>query len=151
MLHLILFQPEIPQNTGNIGRMCALAKCRLHLIHPIGFVIDDKRIRRSGMDYWSQLDLHHHANWEAFKASGLGPRRLFLFTAHAEKTFWDVTYEDEDGLVFGQESCGAPDWLHQEIGPDNCLKVPQNNPTLRSINLATCAGIATYEVMRQWR
>ena len=149
LLHIVLFQPEIPQNTGNIGRMCALTRCRLHLIHPLGFVISDKHLKRSGMDYWQQLDLHHHEDWEAFKKSEATPKRLFLLTTKANRTYWDVDYEDGDGLVFGRESAGAPEWLHAEVG-ENAITIPQYNDTLRSINLATSAGIATYEVMRQW-
>ena len=80
MIHLILFQPEIPQNTGNIGRMCALTKSRLHLIHPLGFEITNKHLKRAGMDYWHSLDVHHHADWAAFRASQSGPKRLWLFT-----------------------------------------------------------------------
>ena len=149
LLHIVLFQPEIPQNTGNIGRMCALTCCRLHLIHPLGFVISDKHLKRSGMDYWRQLDLHHHEDWEAFRKSEAAPKRLFLLTTKASKTYWDVDYENGDGLVFGREGSGAPDWLHEEVG-QNCITIPQYNDALRSINLATSAGIATYEVMRQW-
>ena len=96
MLHIILFNPEIPQNTGNIGRLCAITACRLHLIHPLGFSISEKHLRRSGMDYWNSLDVHHHDCWEAFKASKLAPNRLWLFTTRANHAYWDVTYRDED-------------------------------------------------------
>ncbi len=151
MLHVVLFQPEIPQNTGNIGRTCALTESRLHLIHPLGFQIRDKHLKRSGMDYWNALDLVEHEDWAAFRASDLGPKRLFLFTTHSSSSYWDVEYEDGDGLLFGREGSGAPDWMHEEIGPDRRLKIPQYNPDLRSLNLATSAGIAVFEVMRQLR
>src|SRR5471030_1142152 len=101
MLHVILFQPEIPQNVGNIGRMCALTRSRLHLIHPLGFHITDRHLTRSGMDYWTSLDLIHHDNWDAFLQCDRGPRRIWLFSTHAQKTYWDVNYADEDGLLFG--------------------------------------------------
>lgn len=149
MLHVVLFQPEIPQNTGNIGRMCALTKSRLHLIHPLGFTITDRHLRRAGMDYWYALDVHHHADWAAFRASPHGPRRLWLFTTHAAQSYWDVRYEPEDGLVFGNEGHGAPAWLHDEIGESFRVTIPHRNPELRSLNLSTAAGIATYEALRQ--
>lgn len=149
MLHVVLFQPEIPQNTGNIGRTCAITCSRLHLIHPIGFEIKDKHLKRSGMDYWKALDVHHHENWEAFRKSDVRPQRLFLFTTKASRSYWDVEYRDGDGLVFGQEGYGAPDWMHEEFGDAFRLKIPQYNPDLRSMNLATSAGVAVYEAMRQ--
>lgn len=151
MLHIVLFEPEIPQNTGNIGRLCAITKSRLHLIHPLGFVITDKQLRRSGMDYWDSLDLHHHADWAAFRTSEAAPRRRWLFTTKAEQGFWDVTFADGDGLVFGNEGYGSPDWLHQDIGDAHRVTIPQADPELRSLNLSTAVGIATYEAMRQLR
>ncbi|MGC6456484.1 MAG: tRNA (cytidine(34)-2'-O)-methyltransferase [Coraliomargaritaceae bacterium] len=150
MLHIVLYNPEIPQNTGNIGRLCAITQTRLHLIHPLGFTITDKQIRRSGMDYWHSLDLHHHDDWDAFKTSPHRPERLWLFTTQADQAYWDVKYASDDGLVFGNEGHGAPDWLHQEIG-DQRVTIPQADPELRSLNLSTAAGIATYEALRQLR
>jgi tRNA (cytidine/uridine-2'-O-)-methyltransferase len=150
MLHLVLYNPEIPQNTGNIGRLCAITRSRLHLIHPLGFKITDKQIRRSGMDYWHDLDIHHHEDWKAFRASPEGPKRLWLFTTKAENQYWDVEYEAGDGLLFGNEGHGAPEWLHQELLGDR-ITIPQANPKLRSLNLSTAAGIATYEALRQIR
>ena len=151
MIHVVLFQPEIPQNTGNIGRMCAVTRSRLHLIHPLGFTITDRHLRRAGMDYWYALDVHHHDDWAAFRASPHGPRRLWLFTTHAAQSYWDVNYAPEDGLVFGNEGHGAPDWLHDEIGASQRVTIPHRNPDLRSLNLSTAAGIATFEALRQVR
>lgn len=148
MLHVVLFQPEIAPNTGNVGRMCALTRSRLHLIHPLGFVINDRNLRRAGMDYWKSLDVHEHATWEAFKQSEAAPRRLWLFTTKAERTFWDVRFEDGDGLVFGNEGSGAPDWLHAELDATR-VTIPHANTSLRSLNLSTAAGVATYEAFRQ--
>src|SRR5665213_1165199 len=136
MLHVVLFQPEIPQNTGNIGRMCALTRSRLHLIHPLGFQITDRNLRRAGMDYWRSLDVHEHADWAAFRASAAAPGRLWLFTTRAERTFWEAAYADGDGLVFGNEGAGAPEWLHQEA-EGRRVKIPHRNPDLRSLNLST--------------
>ena len=150
MLHVVLFRPEIPQNTGNVGRLCAITRSRLHLIHPLGFTITDRHLRRSGMDYWKALDIRHHADWAAFRASGAGPRRLWLFSTHAAGDHWDAAYADGDGLVFGNEGAGAPDWLHAELA-ESRVRIPQPDPSLRSLNLATAAGIATYEALRPLR
>jgi tRNA (cytidine/uridine-2'-O-)-methyltransferase len=149
MLHVVLFEPQIPQNTGNIGRMCAVTRTRLHLIHPLGFEVTDKNLKRAGMDYWFSLDVHHHADWAAFKAGPAAPKRLWLFTTHAKRTFWDVRYTDDDGLVFGNEEAGCPDWLHAELGEEHRVKIPHANTELRSLNLSTAAGIAAYEALRQ--
>lgn len=150
MLHVVLFQPEIAPNTGNIGRMCAVTRTRLHLIHPLGYVINDRNLRRAGMDYWQALDVHEHADWKAFRASPAAPRRLWLFTTKAERTFWDVDYADGDGLVFGSESAGVPDWLHAELGTER-VTIPHANAALRSLNLSTAAGVACFEAIRQLR
>jgi len=148
MLHVVLFQPEIAPNTGNIGRMCALTRSRLHLIHPLGFVINDRNLRRAGMDYWKSLDVHEHADWPTFRASTVAPRRLWLFTTNTERSYWDVSFADDDGLVFGNEGSGAPDWLHEELA-DGRVTIPHANASLRSLNLSTAAGVATYEAVRQ--
>ncbi len=149
MLHVVLFEPQIPQNTGNIGRMCAVTRTRLHLIHPLGFEVTDKNLKRAGMDYWYSLDVHHHADWAAFKASPAAPKRLWLFTTHATQTFWDARYAADDGLVFGNEEAGAPAWLHDELTEGQRVKIPHANAELRSLNLSTAAGIAVYEAWRQ--
>jgi tRNA (cytidine/uridine-2'-O-)-methyltransferase len=148
MIHIVLFQPEIPQNTGNVGRMCALTKSRLHLIHPLGFKITDRHLRRAGMDYWFSLDVHEHADWDAFRRSPAAPPRLWLFTTRAELGFWDAQFADGDGLVFGNEGSGAPEWLHQELR-ERRVTIPHANPDLRSLNLSTAAGVAAYEALRQ--
>ena len=151
-LHLILHQPEIPQNTGNIGRMCAITRARLHLIHPLGFRITDAQLKRAGMDYWHSLDVHHHADWSAFQASDFRPPgQLWLLTTKATQTIWQAQFSPGDGLVFGNEGTGAPDWLHAAIGGENRVTIPQFNSTLRSLNLSTAAGIAAYEALRQFQ
>lgn len=151
MLHVVLFQPDIPQNTGNIGRMCAITQSRLHLIYPLGFEVTDKHLKRAGMDYWHQLDVHHHADWEAFQSSPHKPDRLWLFSTHGTRSFWDASYAHNDGLLFGRETAGCPPWLHQAVGTQQILKIDQFNHGLRSLNLSTSAGIATYEALRQLR
>ena len=149
MLHIVLFQPEIPQNTGSIGRMCALTGSRLHLVYPLGFEITDRNLKRAGMDYWKSLDVHHHADWAAFKLSPAAPRRLWLLTTKTARSYWDANYEDGDGLLFGNEGHGAPEWLHDEIGTEQRITIPHQNPELRSLNLSTAVGVATYEAVRQ--
>lgn len=148
-LHIILICPEIPPNTGNIGRLCAVTDCRLHLIHPLGFSLEDKQLRRAGMDYWHELDVRHHDNWAAFLTSPDRPKRLWLFTTKAKQGIWDAKFELGDGLVFGNEGSGAPAEVHAHIGPDFSTKIPQFNNQLRSLNLSTACGIATYEALRQ--
>ena len=129
--------------------MCAVTCSRLHLIHPLGFEVTDKNLKRAGMDYWYSLDVHHHADWAAFKASPHAPKRLWLFTTHATRNFWAARYADDDGLVFGNEEAGAPEWMHAEIGETQRVKIPHGNAGLRSLNLSTSAGIAAYEALRQ--
>jgi tRNA (cytidine/uridine-2'-O-)-methyltransferase len=149
MLHIVLFRPEIPPNTGNVGRLCAVTGCRLHLVHPLGFAISDRHLRRAGMDYWRALDVQEHADWAAFRASPHGPARLWLFTTHGARSFWDARFADGDGLLFGNESSGCPDWLHAEFDPAHRLRIPHANRALRSLNLSTAVGIAAYEALRQ--
>lgn len=152
MLHLILFNPEIPQNTGNVGRLCAYTDARLHLIRPLGFTVTDRHLKRSGMDYWKELDVHYHDDWAAFLASPLAPAedRIWMFTTRATRSHWDATFADGDGLLFGSESAGCPSWLHERTAPERKLTLPRfSKHPLRSLNLSTSVGIATYEALRQ--
>lgn len=149
-LHIILLEPQIPQNTGNIGRMCAFADCRLHLIQPLGFELSDRYLKRSGMDYWNSIDLHIHENWAAFRSHPDTPERIWLMTTHGSRSLWDCGFQSGDGLLFGNEGSGCPDSIHQEFGGDRRIRIPAFNPSpLRSLNLSTAAGIATYEALRQ--
>jgi tRNA (cytidine/uridine-2'-O-)-methyltransferase len=149
-LHIVLHEPEIPQNTGNIGRMCAFTGARLHLVGPLGFSLDDRYLKRSGMDYWRQLDLHRHDSWEAFRSAPGSPSRVWLFTTHAERSYWDAAFRPGDALLFGNEGHGCPDSLHREIGDPFRLRLPRfSDHPLRSLNLATSVGIAAYEALRQ--
>ncbi|HQU09145.1 MAG: tRNA (uridine(34)/cytosine(34)/5-carboxymethylaminomethyluridine(34)-2'-O)-methyltransferase TrmL [Verrucomicrobia bacterium 21-51-4] len=148
-LHIVLYCPQIAPNTGNIGRLCAITGARLHLIHPLGFTIDDRHLRRSGMDYWYHLDIVEHAHWDAFWQSPQRPQRLWLLTTKATQSHWDAQYMPGDGLLFGNEGHGAPEHVHAAIGEPFRITIPQFNPLLRSLNLSTAAGIAAYEVLRQ--
>jgi tRNA (cytidine/uridine-2'-O-)-methyltransferase len=136
-----------------VGRLCAFTGTRLHLVRPLGFEIDDAKLRRSGMDYWFSLDLHLHDDWAALQASPARPvGRLWLLTTHATRTIWDASFADGDALVFGNEGHGAPDWLHAEIGEARRITIPRySDKPLRSLNLSTAAGIALYEALRQLR
>jgi tRNA (cytidine/uridine-2'-O-)-methyltransferase len=146
VLHVVLVEPEIPPNTGNIARLCLATGSRLHLIEPLGFSIDDRALRRAGMDYWTQCDVVRWKSFEAFRSES-GARRLWLLTTKASTSFWDVGYENGDALVFGRETRGLPESLLAE-NPDHCLKIPMR-PEARSLNLATSAGIVLFEALRQ--
>ena len=146
MLHVVLVEPEIPPNTGNIARLCLAAGARLHLIKPLGFSLDEKNLQRAGMDYWHLCDIQQ---WESLATlKNTEPHaRFFYFTTKASRVYWDESFRDGDFLVFGRESRGLPESLLRE-NSDHCLKIPMR-PEARSLNLATSVGIALYEAMRQ--
>lgn len=146
MLHVVLIEPEIPQNTGNIARLCVAAGARLHLVGPLGFSLDEKHVRRSGMDYWERLDL---MTWKSFpELQESHPEGRFWFlSSKVEKSYWDASFRDGDFLVFGRESKGLPASL-LAANPDRSLTIPMSEGT-RSLNLATSAGIVLYEALRQ--
>jgi tRNA (cytidine/uridine-2'-O-)-methyltransferase len=148
MLHVVLVEPEIPQNTGNIARTCLAAGARLHLVEPLGFEIDGAALRRAGMDYWEQCDIHRWPSLEALRAEA-GGARFFFLTTKASRPYWDACFVDEDYLVFGRETRGLPESLLEQEKP-NLLTVPMT-PEARSLNLATSVGIVLYEGCRQLR
>jgi tRNA (cytidine/uridine-2'-O-)-methyltransferase len=147
MLQIALLEPEIPPNTGNIARLCLATGTRLHLIGPLGFSLDEKSLRRAGMDYWHECDIRVWNSWPEFQ-SGVGEgTRLWLFTTKAKSSFWKADYRDGDCLVFGRESKGLPESLLAQH-PDQTLRIPMCE-NARSLNLATSVGIALYESLRQ--
>ena len=148
MIHVVLFRPEIPQNTGNVGRLCACTRTRLHLIHPLGFSLSDRYLKRSGMDYWRYLDLCEHETWEDFLKSSTRPERIWLLTTHASVPYTNVKFEDGDGLLFGSEGSGCTERLHNDL-EETRITIPMLHPEVRSLNLATSVGIVRYEVLRQ--
>jgi tRNA (cytidine/uridine-2'-O-)-methyltransferase len=149
LLNVVLFQPEIPQNTGNIGRLCSYAGIRLHLIHPLGFSLSEKHIRRSGMDYWDVLEKVEYQNWESFRRSMDTQSNLWLLTTKANRTHWDAEFKAGDYLLFGNEGHGCPSEVHDSIPEEGKLKIPRLVKGLRSLNLSTSVGIVVYEALKK--
>ena len=144
--HVVLYQPEIPQNTGNIGRTCVAAGAKLWIVRPAGFQLDDAKIRRAGLDYWQHLQLGDADNWEALQQQ-LASRRFFYLSRFAERSIWDAEFQREDVLVFGRESSGLPDTILKTDDPF-AIRIPTSDK-VRSLNLATSVGIVLYEHQRQ--
>lgn len=147
MLHVILYQPEIPPNTGNTIRLCANTGARLHLIRPLGFALDDKRLRRAGLDYHEYAELAVHDTLEDC-LKHLPGSRLFAFTKFANRRYTDVRYHADDALLFGRETSGLPAAVHETIPPEHRLRLPMQ-PESRSLNLSNAVAVAVYEAWRQ--
>lgn len=155
LLHIVLHQPEIPNNTGSIGRTAAATGCRLHVVHPIGFSMDEKARRRAGLDYWDQVDCVEHADFEAYKADAR-PARLWLYSARATRPHWEADFRPGDHLLFGRESDGVPESVHEWVvetwGPEHRLSLPMRpDPRMRSLNQSNAVTAAVYEAVRQIR
>jgi len=144
---IVLVEPEIPQNTGNIARLCAATGSPLHLVGPLGFQTHDRALRRAGVDYWESVDLTRHANFERYLEVARPPR-FFLFSTAGERSYFDVDYHSGDAFVFGSEGRGLPDSL-LEAYPDQVLQIPMRTDRVRSLNLANAAAIVLYEGLRQ--
>jgi len=144
-LHIALYQPEIPANTGNIARLCGAAEMRLHLIHPLGFKVDDKHLKRAGLDYWHEIDVHHHESFEAFLDNMNGKGNLFVLSRHASQVYTMAEVNHGDYLLFGQETCGLPSDI-KKVYP--CYSIPIWGK-VRSLNLSTSAGIVAYHFLHQ--
>lgn len=147
MFNIVLVEPEIPQNTGNIGRFCLAAGATLHLVHPLGFQLDDAALKRAGMDYWKQLTVVEHPSFGKFRLR-TGEGRCIYCSTRAKRPYWDIQYRDGDYLIFGRETKGLPEEL-LEKNPDNTVTIPMPNSAARSLNLATAAAIVLYEALRQ--
>ncbi|HLM00091.1 MAG TPA: tRNA (cytidine(34)-2'-O)-methyltransferase [Pyrinomonadaceae bacterium] len=147
MLHVALVEPEIPPNTGNIARLCAATFTSLHIVGVAGFRLDDRAVRRAGLDYWDEVRLFRHRDLSALYEALPGSRFLYL-TTKTDKLYTDFRFEDNDCLVFGRETRGLPEDL-LKANWERCLTVPMPNPKIRSLNLATSAGIVLYEALRQ--
>ena len=146
MLNIVLVEPEIPNNTGNIGRLCVGTESRLHLIHPFGFVINDKNLKRSGLDYWIHLDVTEYQNVAEWKSIIPDTSRVFLMSSHAEKSYLEIEFQDGDWLVFGKESKGLSEEVLQQFG--NHLKIPMST-NIRSFNIANSVAFVIGEAKRQ--
>src|SRR4029079_1207955 len=146
-LQVALVEPEIPPNTGNIARLCAATFTPLHLVGRLGFRTDDKAVKRAGLDYWSEVEIHYHLNIAALYEAMQGNRFLY-FTTKAEREYTSIQYEAGDCLVFGSETRGLPEELLR-ANWDRCLTIPMPNRGIRSLNLATSVGIVLYEAIRQ--
>ena len=144
-LHVVLHRPEIPYNTGNIARLCGAARLRLHLIHPLGFRVDDRHLRRAGLDYWHEVDVRHHESLEAFLEALGASGRVIAFSTHAERVYTEAVVEAGDALLFGQESTG--------LAPEICSAFPCYAVPIwgrvRSLNLSTTVGIVAYHYLHR--
>lgn len=146
-LNIVLIEPEIPQNTGNIARTCAATGARLHLVGPMGFQITDKQVRRAGLDYWDKLDITYYDSTEEFFEKNRG-KNFYYFTTKAEQNHSDIDYPNGCYLVFGKETKGLPEEMLKE-NHDCCVRLPMRG-IIRSLNLSNAVAIGTYEVLRQW-
>ncbi|MFS8534011.1 MAG: tRNA (cytidine(34)-2'-O)-methyltransferase [Limnochordales bacterium] len=144
--HIVLVEPEIAANTGNIARTCACTGMTLHLVHPLGFATDDRTLRRAGMDYWHLLPVYYHNSFDELMAAHPGVRPIFVAT-QGRRLYTEVQYRPGDWLVFGKESHGLPDFILENY-PGTIVRIPMR-PGLRSLNLATAVGIVAYEALRQ--
>lgn len=144
---IVLIEPEIPQNTGNIGRSCVATNCELHLVGKMGFEINDKNLKRAGLDYWPHLTWQHHATYEDWWSHVKDPTRVWYFTTKTKRTYYEPQYQFGDWLVFGKETKGLDPEILQKY-PEQTLTIPQLGP-VRSLNLATAVAIAAYEGVRQ--
>ena len=148
-LNIVLVEPRIPQNTGNIARTCAITGARLHIVKPMGFEIDDKQLKRAGLDYWHLLDITYYEGLSDFFEKNKGGE-FYYYTTKAVNTYCDVSYGDKCYIVFGREDKGLPEELLYE-NKDSCVRIPMiDNEAARSLNLSNSVAIGAYEVLRQW-
>lgn len=147
LFNIVLYQPEIPPNTGNIIRLCANTGATLHLVEPLGFRLDEARVRRAGLDYHDLARVHRHADWHAFHASCPG-LPLWAYSTRGRQTYSEVQFRSGDGLVFGPETRGLPDKIIEEIGAHRCLRLPMVRDS-RSLNLSNCVAVGLFEAWRQ--
>jgi len=145
-MHIVLVEPEIPNNTGNISRTCAVTGSSLHLVRPLGFSTDDKHLKRAGLDYWQYLDLHYYDCFDEVRES-FPNGRFFFATTKANKLYTEINYQPDDFLVFGKETAGLPQSI-RDANRDHCIRIPMGKD-IRSLNLANSVSIILYEALRQ--
>lgn len=147
-LNIVLVEPEIPQNTGNVARTCAATGARLHLVGPLGFRIDDRKLKRAGLDYWHLLDITLYESLSEFFRRNTG--NFYYFSTKGRRIHSEVRYPENCYLVFGKETAGLPEQLLHE-NPETCVRIPMlNDPAARSLNLSNSVAVGVYEVLRQW-
>ena len=149
-MHVVLLEPEIPPNTGNVARLCAATGTPLHLIEPFGFKLDDKELKRAGMDYWQQVEWHRWPDWKAFRTTIPKEAQLWFIESNGPRRYSDVSYRPDDYLVFGRETAGLPKRLLEE-NSDHWLRIPMFNGKARSLNLSNCVSLVLFEALRQQR
>jgi tRNA (cytidine/uridine-2'-O-)-methyltransferase len=147
-MNIVLLEPEIPPNTGNIARLCAATRTTLHLIEPFGFKLDDSQLKRAGMDYWQHVEWHRWPNWPAFRKSLKPGARVWMIESGGTRRYSDVQFAADDYLVFGRETAGLPKSLLEECR-GQWLRIPMFNRDARSLNLSNCAALVLYEALRQ--
>jgi tRNA (cytidine/uridine-2'-O-)-methyltransferase len=148
VMNIVLVEPEIPPNTGNVARLCAATRTRLHLVEPFGFELDDRQLKRAGMDYWEQVEWHRWPDWAAFRKSLPPDARLWLVESNGPQIYSEASYRAGDYLVFGRETAGLPAALLEEHR-ERWVRIPMLNATSRSLNLSNCAAIVLFEALRQ--
>jgi len=147
-MNIVLVEPEIPPNTGNVARLCAATKSILHVIEPLGFKLDDSQLKRAGMDYWQQVEWKRWRNWTQFRTSVASPACLWFVESGGPRLYTEVTFSRGDYLVFGRETAGLPKSLLHE-NADRWLRIPMFNPQARSLNLSNCVALVLFEALRQ--
>ena len=149
-MHLVLLEPEIPPNTGNVARLCAATRTTLHLIEPFGFKLDDSQLKRAGMDYWQHVSWHRWGNWSDFIAKLPAKARLWFVESGGPKLYSEARFAPDDYLVFGRETAGLPRQLLEQHR-ERWLRIPMFNAQSRSLNLSNCAALVLFEALRQQR
>lgn len=147
-MNIVLVEPEIPPNTGNVARLCAATRTTLHLVEPLGFALDDKQLKRAGMDYWAQVEWHRWPDWKTLMASIPSTAKIWLIESNGPKHYAEVQFGPDDYLIFGRETAGLPTAL-LEAHRETWLRIPMFQKAARSLNLSNCAALVLYEALRQ--
>ncbi len=147
-MHVVLLEPEIPPNTGNVARLCAATRTTLHLVEPFGFTLDDTQLKRAGMDYWHHVAWHRWPDWETFRHALPGNARLWLVESTGPRLYTESSFAADDYLVFGRETAGLPKKLLRD-NPDFWVRIPMFHPQARSLNLSNCVALVLFEALRQ--
>jgi tRNA (cytidine/uridine-2'-O-)-methyltransferase len=147
-MNVVLVEPEIPPNTGNVARLCAATRSRLHLVEPFGFKLNDAHLKRAGMDYWQHVEWHRWPGWQAFRKAIPDGARLWFVESNGPRLYTEVSFAPDDYLVFGRETAGLPKKLFQE-NLDRWLRIPMFNAKARSLNLSNCVALVLFEALRQ--